>query len=162
MRDLDRRQAIATGAAGVAFGVLSPAHADQLEEKVMLTPINPQGAQIPGISQGMAVEGGKLVFLSGHVPLRADGSVAGSDVATQLRQVLENMQATLKAAGGDFSNVARITLYVRDYDVAELAVIREVRDAFINQDKPPASALIGVADLFHPDVRVEADAVAVI
>ena len=72
------------------------------------------------------------------------------------------MQATLTAAGSDFSHVARLTLYVRDYDPTELEAIRQVRDAFVNAEKPPASALIGVASLFHPEVRVEVDAVAAV
>jgi 2-iminobutanoate/2-iminopropanoate deaminase len=37
-----------------------------------------------------------------------------------------------------------------------------VCDRFIEAALPPAGALIGVAALFHPDVLVEVDAIAVI
>jgi hypothetical protein len=38
--------------------------------------------------------------------------------------------------------------------------IRNVRDRFVKKEAPPARALIGVTSLFHPDVLVEADAIA--
>ena len=128
----------------------------------MLQPINPPGPSIPGISQAMLVEGGRLLFLSGHVPFNDKNEVAGSDLASQLDQVFANLKATLQAAGGDFSAVARVTIYVRDYDVSQLPTIRSVRDRWIDTQRPPASSLVGVASLFHPDVLVEIDAIAVL
>ena len=124
--------------------------------------INPAGATIPGISQAMMVEEGRLLFLSGHVPLAQDGAIAGTGIEEQLRQVFTNMQETLRVANADFSNVVRLTIYVRDYRVEELGTIRAVRDEFVDETTPPASALIGVAALFREDVRVEIDAVAVV
>jgi 2-iminobutanoate/2-iminopropanoate deaminase len=102
----------------------------------LLHPVNPPGATIPNVSQAMRVDGGKLLLLSGHVPLRADGS--------------------------DFSHVARLTLYIRDFDPAQLPAIRKVRDRWIDPRRPPASALVGVQALFQPGVRIEVDAIAVI
>jgi 2-iminobutanoate/2-iminopropanoate deaminase len=124
--------------------------------------INPSGATIPGISQATIVETGKLLLLSGHVPLHADGSVAGPGLEIQLEQVFSNLEATLIAAGSSFGNVARLTIYVRDFKPELLPVIRSVRDRFVNTAHPPASSLIGVAALFHPDVLVEIDAIATI
>ncbi|MEM1048581.1 MAG: RidA family protein [Pseudomonadota bacterium] len=128
----------------------------------LIRPVNPSGGTIPGLSKAMLVEKGSLLFLSGHVPLTADGSVAGSALDLQLRQVFQNIQETLKAANTDFSNVVRLTIYVRDFQPEQLGLIRSVRDEFIDLSQPPASALIGVAALFHEDVRVEVDAVAVV
>lgn len=124
--------------------------------------INPRNATIPGISQAMKVGSGSLLFLSGHVPIGASGETVGDDLGAQLTQVFTNMRVTLRAAGADFSHVARLTIYVRDYTPKDLTAIRSVRDTFVNADQPPASALIGVASLFRPDVRVEVDAVAVL
>jgi len=123
--------------------------------------INPAGPSIPGISQAMLIEGGKLLVLSGHVPFRPDGSIApGFD--EQLEQVFANVQATLLAGGVDFGAVARLTIYVRDYQPDMLHAIRSIRDRWVNPEQPPASALIGVAALFHPAVGVEMDALAVV
>lgn len=127
-----------------------------------LRSINPPGSNIPGISQAMVVENGRLLFLSGHLPMRRDGSVAGIGLEVQMNQVFENIQATLLEAGASFENVARLTIYVRDYRPEALPMIRAVRDRFTNLERPPTSALIGVAALFHPDVLVEVDAIAVL
>jgi 2-iminobutanoate/2-iminopropanoate deaminase len=129
---------------------------------VQLRAINPPGALIPGISQGIVVESGKLLFLSGHVPVLSDGSIAGPGLEVQLERVFENLKATLLAAGSTPGHVVRLTIYVRDYRPEMLPVIRSVRDRFVEPARPPASALIGVAALFHPDVSVEVDAIAVI
>ncbi|BAC91442.1 RidA family protein [Gloeobacter violaceus] len=123
--------------------------------------INPPGFSIPGISQAILVEDRHLLLLSGHVPFRADGTLAGPDLATQLEQVFENIAATLEVAGASFDAVARLTIYICEYDPCLLPTIRAIRDRWVNLERPPASALIGVASLFHPDVLVEIDALAV-
>jgi len=146
------------GAIGAAF-LFAPSLVTA--ENNMLTAINPPGADIPGISQAMIVEDGRLMFLSGHVPFGPEG-LKKDDFEAQLNQVLANMKSTLDEAGTDFSSVARLTFYVRDYDGTQLDTLREVRDRWIDTSNPPASALIGVAALFHPDVLVEVDAIAVL
>lgn len=72
------------------------------ELRNMMHAINPPGLSIPGISQAMLIENGRLLILSGHVPFDVDGAVAGMDLATQLNQVFENVYATLQAAGTDY------------------------------------------------------------
>lgn len=75
--------------------------------------VNPADINIPNISQAILVESGKLLFLSGHVPLREDGTIAGPSLEVQLDQAFLNLKATLHGASADFSNVARMTIYVR-------------------------------------------------
>lgn len=127
-----------------------------------LRPITLPGAAIPGISPAMAVEDGRLLFLSGHVPLGADGNVVGTTHADQLEQVFANLGATLRAGGSDFASLARLTIYVRDYEPGLLPSIRVVRDRWTDPVCPPASTLIGVAALFDPAVLVEVDGIAAI
>jgi enamine deaminase RidA (YjgF/YER057c/UK114 family) len=122
--------------------------------------VNPPGSAMPGISQAMIVDDARLVVLSGHGPMRPDGSIAGPGLEPQLRQVFDNLSATLVAAGAGFRDVARLTLYVRDYRPDQLPLIRGMRDRYVDTMRPPASALIGVSALFHPDMLVEADAIA--
>ncbi len=123
--------------------------------------INPPGPSIPGISQAMLVSGDSLLFLSGHLALGPEG-IVGDDLATQLDQVFKNLRATLQEAGAEFTNVARLTIYVRDYNVEMLPTIREIRDRYVDAQRPPASAIIGVAALAFPDVLIEVDAIAAI
>ena len=125
-----------------------------------LTPIRLPGEAIPGLSPAVRTSG-DLIFLSGHVPLDQEGAVVPGGLAAQAEQVFRNLSATLAASGAGFEDVARLTIYMRDYAPDRLPVIREVRDRHVNLAAPPASALIGVAALFHPDVLIEVDAVAV-
>ncbi|NOR31693.1 MAG: hypothetical protein GQ539_11410, partial [Sulfitobacter sp.] len=57
---------------------------------------------------------------------------------------------------------ARVTFYIKNYDPTQLEEMRLVRDQWIDTDIPPASALIGVASLFHPDALIEIDGIAVL
>jgi 2-iminobutanoate/2-iminopropanoate deaminase len=128
----------------------------------MFRPVNPSGPSIPGLSQAMLIEGGKLLVLSGHVPFDSEGKIPTKDVGAQLDLVFANILSTLKAAGTDFASVVRLTYYIKDFNQAMLPDIRAVRDRWVNTECPPASSLIGVAALFHPDVLIEVDAMAVI
>jgi enamine deaminase RidA (YjgF/YER057c/UK114 family) len=131
-------------------------------EDSMLRAVNPPGADIPGISQAMIIpKGHDLMYLSGHVPFGPNG-LEKENFEGQLDQVFANISATLSEAGTDFSSVARLTFFVQGYDGSQLETLRAVRDRWINTDNPPASALIGVEALFHPDVLVEVDALAVL
>ena len=132
------------------------------QASILLKAINPEEGRIPGISAAVRVEGGRLLLVSGHVPLDTDGNVVSKNLEDQLALVFRNLAATLTAAETSFEHVCRITIYVRDYEPTQLEMIRRVRDQFVFVNRPPASALIGVATLFHPDVRVEVDAVAVV
>lgn len=116
------------------------------------------GQEIPGVSGAMVLDSG-LILLSGHVPLSADGSIAGT-LQEQLEQVFQNLEATLRQAGSGIDRLVRLTFYVRNYREVELATIRDSRDRWL-QGHAPASALIGVQSLFRPEVMVEVDAVAV-
>ena len=128
----------------------------------MLLSVNAPGASFPGVSQGILIKGGRLLALSGHVPVDAAGNLVTGDFEAQLTAVFENIGRTLAAAGAGFEAVARFTIYVTDYDPAMLAVLRQVRSRFVSAEVPPASALVAVAALYDPRVRVEIDALAVV
>ena len=155
-------------AAGQLYVTLSLVAACKNKEAPMTTPsaslraVNPAGFSIPGISQAIVADNGRTLYMSGHVPMTPDGELLPPDLETQLNQVFENLDTTLRAAGATPSNLARITIYVRNFHADQLPVIRDARDRFIDTDQPPASALIGVAELFHPGVLVEVDAIAVL
>ncbi|QRK08425.1 RidA family protein [Archangium violaceum] len=127
----------------------------------MLEFIHPPGPSIPGISPAVVIRAGQPVFLSGHVPTREDGTLETGGLEAQLDAAFRALHHTLRAAGLGSESLVRITLYVRDYQPAELPVIRAVRDRYVSMERPPASALIGVSSLFAEGVRVEVDAVAV-
>lgn len=101
---------------------------------------------------------GSMVFLSGQIPLRADGTLVDGGVREQAVQVLENMKALLAAAGAGFPQVVKTTIYLAD--MGDFAAVNEVYASYFSQPYP-ARATVQVARLPR-DVRVEIDAIAVL
>lgn len=104
---------------------------------------------------------GRLVHVSGQVPARPDGTVVDSlDVTAQAEQVFHNLGIALEAAGATWADVVKMSYFLTD--LADLPDVRAVRDRFLHPAHLPASSLVQVAGLVHPDFRVEIDAVAVV
>ena len=112
-------------------------------------------------AQAIAVEAsGRLVFISGMVAQRPDGSIAGrGDIAAQTRQVCENLKAAVEAAGGSLADICRVDVHVRNME--HLASIHEVRREYF-PSPPPASTLVEVSKFTHPDYLIEMSAIAVV
>jgi reactive intermediate/imine deaminase len=104
---------------------------------------------------------GRLVVVSGQVPLDADGQLVGAgDSEAQARQVFENLRTALAAAGATFDDVVKITVFLTD--LADLETFRRVRNEYLASDTPPASTAVKVAGLVNPAFRVEVEALAVV
>ena len=103
-----------------------------------------------------AIKHGGLVFVSGQIPLNPQGELVEGDIKVQTRQVLTNLQNILKAAGTDFNNVLKTTVFLKD--MAEFAQMNEVYAEFLTTNKP-ARATVQVARLPR-DVSVEIEVVA--
>jgi enamine deaminase RidA (YjgF/YER057c/UK114 family) len=126
--------------------------------------INPKGLAAPhGYTHVVAAKPGKMVFVAGQVAMDAQGQLVGkSDLRAQAKQVFENLKTALAASGATFNDVVKITWYVKGYTPQNLATLREVRDGYVNKEKPPASTLVGVASLFQDDYLLEVEAIAVV
>jgi reactive intermediate/imine deaminase len=123
--------------------------------------VRPDGMPpVNGYSHAVAFQG-RLVAVSGQVPLDADGRLVGqNDPEAQVRQVFTNLEAALAAAGATMDHVVKLTVFLTD--MADLAAFRTVRDEFIRADKPPASSLVRVSGLVNPEFRIEVEALAAI
>ncbi|GAB3821018.1 RidA family protein [Kribbella italica] len=112
-------------------------------------------------SQATTIEAtGRLVFVSGMTARRPDGSIAGvGDVGEQTRQVCENVQAAVREAGGTLDDVCRVDVYVRNME--DFATIHEVRARYFREPLP-ASTMVEVSKLAHPDYLIEISAIAVV
>ena len=123
--------------------------------------VRPDGMPpVNGYSHAVEFEG-RLLVISGQVPLDADGRLVGQgDPQAQVRQVFRNLEAALAAAGATMDHVVKLTVFLTD--MADLAAFRTVRDEYISADKPPASSLVRVSGLVHPEFRVEIEALAAI
>ena len=104
-----------------------------------------------------AVRWGDLLFVSGVAPLDERGKlVGGADAAAQTRQIFHNLKVVLDAAGADFGDVLKVTVFLTD--VADRTKINPVRQEFFGKARP-ASTLIGVRELALPGMKVEIEAV---
>jgi 2-iminobutanoate/2-iminopropanoate deaminase len=105
-----------------------------------------------------AVRVGDLLFVSGCVPVDADGRlVGGDDVVAQARQAFANVGAILEAAGASFADVAKVTIFLTDVD--DRSKINPVRQELFGGARP-ASTLIEVPRLAIPGAKIEVEAVA--
>ncbi len=118
---------------------------------VIQTPHAP--AAIGPYSQGMVV--GDLLFTSGQIALRPDGSLNDGDILAQTTQVLANLKAVIEAAGADLSKVVKTTVFLKNLDdfVPMNTVYGEV---FAGHT--PARSTVQVAKLPR-DVLVEIEAI---
>jgi 2-iminobutanoate/2-iminopropanoate deaminase len=104
------------------------------------------------------VEAGGFLYISGMLPMDAAGELVGvGDVIRQSEQVLDNVGSVLTAASASFDDVVRVGVYVRH--MADRELINTVRRRYFG-DSRPASTLVEVSALAHPDALVEIEAVA--
>jgi reactive intermediate/imine deaminase len=105
-----------------------------------------------------AVVAGDTLYVSGIVPVDANGAVVGgADVVAQARQVFANMARVLAAAGATAADVVKVTVYLLDVD--DRPKINPVRQEFFGAARP-ASTLVEVSRLAVPGALVEIEAVA--
>lgn len=126
--------------------------------------VQPDGWKAPkGYANGVSVVGAsRLVFVAGQIAWNADQQLVGhGDMAAQFGQVLANVAAVVRAAGGEPQHVVRMTCYVTDKQ-AYLAATREIgahwRATFGRHF--PAMALVQVAALLEPGALIEIEATA--
>ena len=103
-----------------------------------------------GYSYGFEVKQGRLVFIAGQVARDAGNNVVGKgDLVAQFRQACSNIQAVMNAAGGELTDVVKLTIYVLDVDdyKRRLRDIGAVYREYFGKHFP-AMTLVGARDLF--------------
>jgi 2-iminobutanoate/2-iminopropanoate deaminase len=78
------------------------------------TPILSAEAPAPSGGYSQAIRAGDFLFLAGQGPFDAAGTHAGPGIAEQVRQVLENLDAVARAAGGSLQDAVRVGMYITD------------------------------------------------
>ncbi len=123
--------------------------------------VHPEGWKPPqGYSNGMIGEG-RMLHVAGQVGWDANQSFVRPDFVGQTRQALRNVLAVVEAAGGEATDIVRLTWYVldkRDY----LSQRKEVGEAYraVMGRHFPAMTLVVVAGLVEDEARLEIEATA--
>ncbi len=111
-------------------------------------------------AQGVEVTGGRTLFVAGQVALDADGQLVGEgDIRAQARQVFRNIKAIIEEAGGEMTDIVKLTTFLTSMD--DYPGFVEVRSEFLPAPYP-AATLVAVAALVRPEWLVEVEAIAVL
>lgn len=100
--------------------------------------------------------GARLLFTNGQVGARPDGSVPESRVE-QLEVIFERLQVVLAAAGMDFSDVVKLTIYMTGKEIMDDYLRVRARHM---KDHNPAATILVVGAFPRPGVEVEIEAIA--
>lgn len=127
-----------------------------------IEPYCPPGVfKAPGYSQAIKVTGAQtILFLAGQVSYGPDGNPTHKgDFKSQARECFACIKKLVEAAGGTVKNVVKLNTYV--LDVANRPAYREARQEVFG-DHEPASTLVQIGALAHPDYLIEIEAIAVV
>ena len=126
--------------------------------------VNPPGlAKSPRYSHVAEVSRGRLILISGQVAQNAKGDPVGAgDMASQTRQVFENLKIALAGSGAGYKDVVQLTSYIVDIP-RNIEAYREVRQQYLSGlAQPPTSTTVGVPALVRGEYLLEVEAIAVL
>ena len=127
--------------------------------------VNPASLAKPsGYSHGVMVEGGRALFLAGQTGMDATGRIAApGELVAQFRQALANLQAVAAEAGGEMTDIVKLTIFVTDKAAyqANLKPIGEAYRSFFGRYYP-ALTLVEVKSLFDDEAMVEIEGMAIL
>jgi len=123
--------------------------------------IHPEGwLPAKGYANGMLTKDGTL-HIGGQIGWDANKNLAKNDFVAQMSQALQNIAEIVKAAGGEPTDVTRMTWFVTDKQVY-LANQAEVGEAYrqVFGKHFPAMSMVVISELIEDDAIVEIEATA--
>lgn len=122
--------------------------------------IETTGAPAPIGPYNQAILVDKTLYASGQIALDPKTmELVNEDIQAETSQVMKNLSAVLKAAGMDFTNVVKATIYLAD--MGDFALVNEIYGGYFNDDDAPARETVQVAQL-PKNVRVEISVIAIL
>ena len=114
-----------------------------------------------GYTNGMACGAGRTVYVGGQIGWDGEQRAVSSEFVAQFDQALANVVAVVEAAGGQATDVVKMTVYVTDMAAyrASLRAIGGCWRARLGKHFP-AMALVAVVELVEPWAKVEIEAIA--
>lgn len=97
-----------------------------------------------------------LVYTSGQIPLRPDGTMVEGDIEVQTKQVMENLTAVLEASDSSLTKVVKTTIFLTN--LGDFDKVNAVYGQYFSEHQP-ARSCVQVAAL-PKGARIEIEAVA--
>ena len=102
-----------------------------------------------------AVRAGDFVYVSGQVPVNAEGELVVGGIEAQTRQVMDNIRAALALAGAGFEDVCKCTVWLQD--ARDFGAFNRVYMSYFPDGKPARSTTEARLMI---DAKVEIDVIA--
>ena len=123
----------------------------------MIERISPPGVAAPRGPYSPAVRAGDFIFVSGQVAVDpATQQLITGDIATETRQVLNNIKALLEGCGATLSDVVKCGVYLAE--AKDFGPMNAVYAEFFGDAKPARATV--VTGFAVPGIHVEIDAIA--
>jgi len=120
--------------------------------------IIPKGWEKPSAPYSYAVKKGNMVFIAGQVAINEQGELVGKgDVKAQTKQILENIQSCLQAAGARLEDVVSVQVFLTD--VSSYGPMNEVYRGYFPENFPARATVI--TGLVKEEFLVEISAVVI-
>ena len=102
-----------------------------MEKKIIRT----DNAPAPIGPYNQAVQFGNLLFISGQIALDPQtGNLVQGDIKTETSQVMKNLEAILKEAGMDFTNIIKTSIFLMD--MGQFVQVNEVYGSYFAENAP--------------------------
>lgn len=118
--------------------------------------IFPEGGPKPGSPYSPAIVSNGFVFVAGQVGIDPATGQAASDLETQTRQTLKNLQTVLSAAGCGLGDVVKTTAFLTKPEF--FAAFNTIYREFFTEPFPARSTII--CQLARADLLVEVEVIA--
>ena len=118
--------------------------------------VTPSNSSPAGGHYSQGVAAGRLLFISGQLPITADGEKVQGSIEEQVLQALKNVKAIAEAGGSDLNHIVKVNAYLANGD--DWGAFNKVFGEFFG-DHRPARAVVPVPDL-HYGFLVEIEAIA--
>jgi enamine deaminase RidA (YjgF/YER057c/UK114 family) len=115
----------------------------------------------PGFSHVAVASGQRWVFVAGQTSITPDFAVVGEgDLAAQTRASMESVAVALRAAGADWDDVVRRTIYT--VAPTEFEVITRAIEEVTGDSPHPPQTILGVTGLALPQLMIEIEVTALL
>ena len=124
----------------------------------------PEGWPRPsGYSNGIVVDAGRLVFISGVIGWDSNNEFQSTNLVDQLRQVLMNTRSIMAEGGAGPEHMVRMTWYITDKQ-DYLSKLKEIGTTYrdVMGKNYPTMACVEVAGLIEDDARIEIETTCVL